>query len=192
MGPGRYAGQAYDSSRWDGAVFRAGDVVACAPQKCGTTWAQMIGSLSPAPADSASALRPGGQRAGTVRSLVTRGRAIIWRALPAHDPGPGRLRGRVPRRQPVCERSRRQLGAHRHRLRVRSRALATRNSRPVRKRVPDAGHPRGRRRAAACSRHRRAADCEECQHDLSLDTLERRGLVERHRHPRDRRKSWST
>src|SRR5580693_4199199 len=44
-GPGRYAGGAYDSARWDGFVFRAGDVVVCAPQKCGTTWAQMICAL---------------------------------------------------------------------------------------------------------------------------------------------------
>ncbi len=44
-GPGRYAGQAYDSSRWDGFVFRTDDVVVCAPQKCGTTWAQMICAL---------------------------------------------------------------------------------------------------------------------------------------------------
>ncbi|HTT88399.1 MAG TPA: sulfotransferase domain-containing protein [Acidimicrobiales bacterium] len=44
-GPGRYAGAAYDSSRWDGFVFRDDDVVVCAPQKCGTTWAQMICAL---------------------------------------------------------------------------------------------------------------------------------------------------
>jgi len=44
-GPDRYAGQAFDSSRWDGFVLRADDVVVCAPQKCGTTWAQMICAL---------------------------------------------------------------------------------------------------------------------------------------------------
>lgn len=44
-GPGRYAGGSYDSSRWDGFVFRSGDVVVCAPQKCGTTWVQMICAL---------------------------------------------------------------------------------------------------------------------------------------------------
>jgi aryl sulfotransferase len=38
-------GGSYDSSRWDGFVFRADDVVVCAPQKCGTTWVQMICAL---------------------------------------------------------------------------------------------------------------------------------------------------
>ena len=44
-GPGRYAGGSFDSSRWDGFVLRPDDVVVCAPQKCGTTWVQMICAL---------------------------------------------------------------------------------------------------------------------------------------------------
>ena len=44
-GPGRYAGQAYDSARWDSFVFRSGDIWCAPPQKCGTTWAQMICAL---------------------------------------------------------------------------------------------------------------------------------------------------
>lgn len=36
---------AYDSSRWDGFRFRAGDIVISTPPKCGTTWTQRICAL---------------------------------------------------------------------------------------------------------------------------------------------------
>ena len=34
-----------DSARWDGFVFRPGDIVISTPAKCGTTWMQMICAL---------------------------------------------------------------------------------------------------------------------------------------------------
>jgi aryl sulfotransferase len=34
-----------DSARWDGIVFRPGDIVISTPAKCGTTWLQMICAL---------------------------------------------------------------------------------------------------------------------------------------------------
>jgi hypothetical protein len=34
-----------DSTRWDGCVFRPGDIVISTPAKCGTTWMQMICAL---------------------------------------------------------------------------------------------------------------------------------------------------
>jgi aryl sulfotransferase len=41
----RYEGALFDSSRWDGFVLRAGDIIISAPPKCGTTWTQMICAL---------------------------------------------------------------------------------------------------------------------------------------------------
>lgn len=35
----------YDSSRWEGFEFRAGDIVISTPPKCGTTWTQRICAL---------------------------------------------------------------------------------------------------------------------------------------------------
>ena len=35
----------YESERWDGFSFRAGDILVCTPPKCGTTWTQMICAL---------------------------------------------------------------------------------------------------------------------------------------------------
>ena len=35
----------YNSARWDGFVFRAGDIIISTPAKCGTTWTQRIVSL---------------------------------------------------------------------------------------------------------------------------------------------------
>jgi len=43
--PVRYRTFVYDSSRWDGFRFRAGDIVISTPPKCGTTWTQRICSL---------------------------------------------------------------------------------------------------------------------------------------------------
>ncbi len=41
----RYRSIVADSSRWDGFVFRPGDVVISTPAKCGTTWTQMLCAL---------------------------------------------------------------------------------------------------------------------------------------------------
>ena len=41
----RYQTSFTDSARWDGFVFRPGDIVISAPAKCGTTWLQMICAL---------------------------------------------------------------------------------------------------------------------------------------------------
>ena len=41
----RYRSITADSARWDGFVFRPGDVVISAPPKCGTTWMQMLCAL---------------------------------------------------------------------------------------------------------------------------------------------------
>jgi aryl sulfotransferase len=41
----RYRSVAADSIRWDGFVFRDGDIVISSPMKCGTTWVQMICAL---------------------------------------------------------------------------------------------------------------------------------------------------
>ncbi len=43
--PLRYRSVVADSARWDGFVFRDGDIVISAPIKCGTTWMQMICGL---------------------------------------------------------------------------------------------------------------------------------------------------
>jgi len=40
-----YADGLTDSTRWDGFVFRPGDIVISTPSKCGTTWLQMICAL---------------------------------------------------------------------------------------------------------------------------------------------------
>lgn len=40
-----YTNGVCDSSRWDGFVFRADDIVVCTAPKCGTTWTQMICAL---------------------------------------------------------------------------------------------------------------------------------------------------
>jgi hypothetical protein len=45
MGGTRYTGLIYDSARWEGFVFRPGDIVISTPPKCGTTWTQMICAL---------------------------------------------------------------------------------------------------------------------------------------------------
>jgi hypothetical protein len=48
MGTGgkvRYETIFADSARWDGFVFRPGDIVISTPAKCGTTWLQMICAL---------------------------------------------------------------------------------------------------------------------------------------------------
>jgi len=41
----RYHTSFTDSARWDGFVFRTGDIVISTPAKCGTTWLQMICAL---------------------------------------------------------------------------------------------------------------------------------------------------
>jgi hypothetical protein len=41
----RYRNVVFDSLRWDGFVFRDGDIVISTPPKCGTTWMQMICAL---------------------------------------------------------------------------------------------------------------------------------------------------
>jgi hypothetical protein len=41
----RYQTSYTDSARWDGFVFRPGDIVISTPAKCGTTWLQMICAL---------------------------------------------------------------------------------------------------------------------------------------------------
>src|SRR5258706_9172055 len=41
----RYRSVAADSARWEGFVFRDGDIVISAPIKCGRTWRQMICAL---------------------------------------------------------------------------------------------------------------------------------------------------
>ncbi|MCP2341524.1 sulfotransferase domain-containing protein [Actinomadura rupiterrae] len=41
----RYQTSFTDSARWDGLVFRPGDIVISTPAKCGTTWLQMICAL---------------------------------------------------------------------------------------------------------------------------------------------------
>ncbi|MDQ1468385.1 MAG: aryl sulfotransferase [Actinomycetota bacterium] len=41
----RYRDMVYDSARWEGFVFRPGDIVISTPAKCGTTWTQMICAL---------------------------------------------------------------------------------------------------------------------------------------------------
>ncbi len=41
----RYHSLPQDSARWDGFVFRPGDIVISTPPKCGTTWMQMICAL---------------------------------------------------------------------------------------------------------------------------------------------------
>lgn len=38
----RYRSVVADSARWEGFVFRAGDIVISAPPKCGTTWMQTL------------------------------------------------------------------------------------------------------------------------------------------------------
>jgi aryl sulfotransferase len=41
----KYQGLVFDSTRWDGFVFRPDDIVITTPPKCGTTWTQMICAL---------------------------------------------------------------------------------------------------------------------------------------------------
>jgi hypothetical protein len=41
----RYRSFLTDSNRWDKITFRDGDIVICPPQKCGSTWMQMICAL---------------------------------------------------------------------------------------------------------------------------------------------------
>jgi hypothetical protein len=41
----RYRTVVADSARWDGFVFRDGDIIISTPPKCGTTWTQMICAL---------------------------------------------------------------------------------------------------------------------------------------------------
>lgn len=43
--PRRYRNFVFDSARWVGFEFRAGDIVISTPPKCGTTWMQMICAL---------------------------------------------------------------------------------------------------------------------------------------------------
>ena len=57
----RYRSIVADSGRWDGFVFRPGDVIISTPSKCGTTWTQMLcallifdGPAFPAPLDEVS------------------------------------------------------------------------------------------------------------------------------------------
>src|SRR5687768_14172365 len=57
----RYRSITADSARWDGFVFRPGDVVISTPPKSGTTWTQMLcallifdGPAFPAPLDEVS------------------------------------------------------------------------------------------------------------------------------------------
>jgi aryl sulfotransferase len=45
MAPVRYRSFISDSARWDGISFREGDIVIAPPQKCGSTWMQMICAL---------------------------------------------------------------------------------------------------------------------------------------------------
>jgi aryl sulfotransferase len=41
----RYRSLIFDTARWDGFVFRPGDIVISTPPKCGTTWTQMMCAL---------------------------------------------------------------------------------------------------------------------------------------------------
>jgi aryl sulfotransferase len=41
----KYQSLVYDSTRWEGFVFRPDDIVISTPPKCGTTWTQMICAL---------------------------------------------------------------------------------------------------------------------------------------------------
>lgn len=41
----KYQSFVYDSTRWEGFVFRPDDIVITTPPKCGTTWTQMICAL---------------------------------------------------------------------------------------------------------------------------------------------------
>ena len=41
----RYESFVSDNARWDGFVFRPGDIIISTPAKCGTTWTQMICAL---------------------------------------------------------------------------------------------------------------------------------------------------
>ena len=41
----RYRSIVADSARWDGFVFRPGDIIISTPPKCGTTWTQMLCAL---------------------------------------------------------------------------------------------------------------------------------------------------
>jgi aryl sulfotransferase len=41
----RYRSILADSARWDGFVFRPGDIIISTPPKCGTTWTQMLCAL---------------------------------------------------------------------------------------------------------------------------------------------------
>lgn len=41
----RYRSVVADNARWEGFVFREGDIIISAPVKCGTTWVQMICAL---------------------------------------------------------------------------------------------------------------------------------------------------
>jgi hypothetical protein len=45
LAPTRYRDFITDSARWEGFVFRPGDIVVSTPPKCGTTWTQMICAL---------------------------------------------------------------------------------------------------------------------------------------------------
>jgi hypothetical protein len=45
MGGPRYKTFVSDSARWEGFVFRPGDIVISTPPKCGTTWTQMMCAL---------------------------------------------------------------------------------------------------------------------------------------------------
>src|ERR671913_125348 len=57
----RYRSIVSDSGRWEGFVFRPGDIVISTPAKCGTTWTQMLcallifdGPAFPVPLDAVS------------------------------------------------------------------------------------------------------------------------------------------
>src|SRR5215204_86387 len=91
----RYHSIVDDSARWDGFVFRPGDVVISTPPKSGTTWTQMLcallifdGPAFPAPLDEISpwldmSTRPLGEVTAALETQTHR------RVIKTHTPSTG-------------------------------------------------------------------------------------------------------